>query len=380
MTDSRPAVGQLVTPYLFLTGSWVHVQLLHNPRYRSVVMTQQTENLDVFPYEPVYDFAGSRSGLRSLSFNASKYLLGRFPSGPYVDAARRENVVLLHAHNGWEGARTVHLRRELDMPIITSFYGRDASMLPRKSYWRMLYEKLFREGDLFLAEGPHMGKTLKRIGCPEEKVRVVHLGVDLSRIDFKERKPGPDGEIIGLIAASFREKKGIVYALDAVARVVERWPRLKVRVIGDGPLRGAIEGKIKEHGLERTADLLGYLDFPSYLEELSKAHFLLSPSVTAEDGDCEGGAPVCLLDAQASGLPILATTHCDIPEVTVPDGSALLSAERDSGQLAENLASLLGQPEQWAEMGRVGRRHVETEFDIGKQAGRIADIYDEVLR
>lgn len=379
MSESLPAVAHLVTPYLFRTGPWIHVQLLHNRHYRSVVMTQKTENLEHFPFERVHDFTSARSGLGAFAYNASKYLLGRYPAGPYSETARREEIVLCHAHTGWEGARTVHLRRVLGIPHITSFYGRDASVLPRKAYWRSLYKRLFREGDLFLAEGSHMGEVLVRIGCPREKIRVVHLGVDLSGIPFEVRKPCVDGKIVGLIAASLREKKGIPYALEAVARVVERWPALRIRVVGDGPMRREIEERVGRVDLAGKVELLGYRDFAFYLKELHRAHFLLSPSVTARDGDCEGGAPVCLIDAQAAGLPILATTHCDIPEVTVPERSALLSPERDVKELAANLERLLENPDRWVEMGRAGRAHVEAEFDIRKQTDRIAEIYDEVL-
>jgi colanic acid/amylovoran biosynthesis glycosyltransferase len=379
MSGSLPAVAHLVTPYLFRTGPWIYVQLLHNRRYRSVVMTQKIENLDLFPFDPIHDFTERRAGLGALGYYATRYLRGRYPSGPYREAARREETVLIHAHTGWEGARSVHLRRVLGVPHITSFYGRDASVLPRKAYWRALYKRLFREGDLFLAEGAHMGEVLARIGCPREKIRVVHLGVDLSEIPFAVRKPAEDGEIVGLIAASLREKKGIPYALEAVARVASRWPGLRIRIIGDGPMRRQIEKRIARPDLAGKVELLGYRDFTFYVKELGQAHFLLSPSVTARDGDCEGGAPVCLIDAQAAGLPVLASTHCDIPEVTVPDRSALLSAERDVEQLARNLKTLLENPARWAEMGRVGRAHVEAEFDIRTQTDRIAEVYDEAL-
>lgn len=378
MTD-RPSVAHLVTPYLFLTGSWIHSQLGHNPRYRAVVMTQASENLSIFPFEPVHDFSRGRGMAGRLRFAVAKYLLGRFPAGPYIEAAHRERVVLLHAHQGWEGARTIHLRGALGVPLITSFYGRDASMLPRKRYWRTLYRRLFAEGDLFLAEGSHMARTLASIGCPSDRIRTVHLGVDLSRIPLRPPRLRPDSEFIGLIAASFREKKGIPMALEAAARLLPRWPGLRLRLVGDGPLRPVIEGRIRRSDLAGKVEIVGYCDFPAYLRELGRADFLLAPSFTASDGDCEGGAPVCLLDAQAAGLPIVATLHCDIPEVTRPGRSALLSPEKDIDALAANIEELISHPERWESMGREGRAHVEAEYDISRQAARMADTYDDLL-
>ncbi len=374
---TRPRVAHLVSPYLFPTGSWIHAQLDHNPRYRAVVMTQRTENLGTFPFDPIHDLSRATHSRDPLAI--SKYLFGRFPARPYVDAAHASGVVLLHAHQGWEGARTVHLKRKLGLPFITSFYGRDATVMPRKLYWRILYRRLFEEGDIFVAEGKFMGRTLERIGCPPEKIRVVHLGVDLSRIPFAERVPGPGGEVVGLIAASFREKKGIPYALEAVARASRRFPGLKLKVIGDGPMRAEIEMRAREPDLAGRVDLLGFRPFPEYLVELQRAHFLLAPSVTARDGDGEGGAPICILEAQGAGMPVIATMHCDIPEATLPGTSALLSPERDVDALTANLERLLDRPEQWGAMGRAGRTHVETQFDIMKQGARMGDLYDEAL-
>jgi colanic acid/amylovoran biosynthesis glycosyltransferase len=244
----------------------------------------------------------------------------------------------------------------------------------------MLYRRLFREGDLFLVEGSHMAGTLAVIGAPADRIRVIHLGVDLERIPFAERHPGADGKIVGLIAASFREKKGIPYALEAVTRVASRWPGLVLRIIGDGPMRPEILARVSRGDLAGRVELLGSCDYAAYIEQLRGAHFLMAPSVTASDGDAEGGAPVCLLDAQAAGLPILSTTHCDIPEATVPGKSALLAPERDVDGMTGHLEHLLAHPEEWPAMGRAGRAHMEAEFDIRRQGERMAGIYDALLR
>ncbi|MFB3907478.1 MAG: glycosyltransferase [Candidatus Eisenbacteria bacterium] len=395
--DDRPVVAQLVTPYLFLTGSWIHSQIRGaSPRFRSIVLTQATENLALFPHDAVFDLSREREREREqeqgrgqsrgpagrIDFLFQKYLLGRFPPAPYVRIAQREGVQLLHAHLGWEGARTIGLRKALGVPFVVSFYGQDASMLPRKAYWRRLYRRLFREADRVLAEGSAMARRLVAIGAPEDRVRILHLGVDLDRLPFRERRPDPAGagEIVALMAASFREKKGIVYALEALARVAPRHPRLRLRIIGDGPLRGEIAARASRPDLAGKVELLGYRPFPDYLAELSRAHLFLSPSVTAADGDCEGGAPVCILEAQAVGLPVLATEHCDIPEATLPGRSALLAPERDAGALAARLDELLAHPGRWLEMGRAGRAHVEAEFDLRRQGEKTADLYEELLR
>lgn len=372
-------VAHLVTPYLFTTGSWIHAQLVYNREFRPVVLTQRVENREVFPFDPVHDLSGAGAGIRRPAHLFSKYVLGSYPAAPYLDLLERERVDLIHAHAGWEGARAVRLARRSGRPFVVSFYGRDATLLPRHPFWRRLYRRLFAGADRVVAEGPFMGKTLEAIGAPPERIRVVHLGIALEKLPFRERNRRAGDPVVGLISASFREKKGIAYGLEAVAQVVLDHPELRLRIIGDGPLRPAVETRVARPDLRGKVELLGYLPYPAYLEELGRADFLLAPSVTARDGDSEGGAPVCLLEAQASGMPILATQHCDIPEVTVPGESGWLSPERDAAAMAANLRELLAHPERWSAMGRAGRAHVEREFDIRTQVRRMNELYAELL-
>jgi len=374
------AVAHLITPYLFLTGSWIHSQLTHNREFRPIVITQSRENEDVFPFDPVVDLSPQRaSTLGRIRFNAEKYIRGHYPTAPYEKALSEHDVRILHAHLGWEGARTIELRRPQARPLITSFYGRDATLLARHPYWKRLYRRLFGGVDRVLAEGHFMAETLREIGAPSDRVRVVHLGVDPDAFPFREREDDGSSPIVALLSASFREKKGIRYAIAALAKIKDAHPRLRLRIVGDGPLKQDILAQIDRLGIGDRIDLLGYQPYPVYREELEKAHFLLAPSVVAKDGDSEGGAPVCLIEAQAMGLPIVATTHCDIPEITRPDHSAFLAPERDADALASRLDHLLEHPEKWGAMGRAGREHIETEFNIRTQVLRMNEVYREVL-
>ena len=108
---------------------------------------------------------------------------------------------------------------------------------------------------------------------------------------------------------------------------------------------------------------------------MDSADIFIHPSVTAESGDSEGGAPTTILEAQACGLPILSTTHADIPNVVVPEKSALLSPERDTDSLEKNLITLLNEQERWAEMGQLGRQFIEKYHDITKEVKGLERLY-----
>ena len=115
------------------------------------------------------------------------------------------------------------------------------------------------------------------------------------------------------------------------------------------------------------------------LAELPRHDILLQTSVTAQNGDGEGGAPVILRDAQASGMPVLATTHGDIPEYVRDGESGYLAQERDVEGLAERMSLLVDQSQRWAEMGRMGRSHVEDRYGARRQIQALERIYDGMV-
>jgi colanic acid/amylovoran biosynthesis glycosyltransferase len=105
----------------------------------------------------------------------------------------------------------------------------------------------------------------------------------------------------------------------------------------------------------------------------------LSPSLTASDGDSEGGSPVSITEALASGMPVISTAHADIPEVVKHNINGWLSPERDVDALTANLLDAVTHAEMWEEMGRRGRAWIEAEYDVKKQVGRLEDFYCKVL-
>jgi O-antigen/teichoic acid export membrane protein/glycosyltransferase involved in cell wall biosynthesis len=380
----RPVVAHFVLPYLFRTGSWIHSPLINGRRYDPIVVTDRTENLDIFPFSPIYAYSDLGYARKIALALRERRLHGLCPAF-FSRVLRKQHVRLIHAHFGQVGADLLDLRRRSDIRMVTSFYGADVSLLARDPVWRARYQRLFAEGHAFLAEGNAMRRALLALGCPPDKVIIHHLGVPLASLPFAARKPDASGVVKILIAGTFREKKGIPDALRTIERVQRRYPRLRVTLIGDSAGRSSDEEEKREilalvHGLSGVVTWIGYQPYTAFAKMLLDHHIFLSPSLTARDGDSEGGAPVAIIEAEATGMPIVATTHADIPEVVVPGQSAFLSPERDVDGLAEHLERLVMEPKLWEPMGRRGRSHVEAHHDTRVQAARLEDIYDTVLR
>jgi colanic acid/amylovoran biosynthesis glycosyltransferase len=288
---------------------------------------------------------------------------------------KRFPVELLHAHFGTLGCFLLDIKEKLNLPLITTFYGYDVSRLPRLKRWRQCYNLLFQKGDLFLAEGPHMKHCLIALGCPEEKIRIQPIAVDVNQFSYRARQPKANDRIILFFCGRFVEKKGLIDALRAMKTALNDFPNLEFRIIGDGDLRRSIERFIAQHKLSRYVVLRGYQPYHEVIKEMEKADIVIQPSLTDRDGNTEGGAPTILLEAQASGAPILSTYHADIPNVVVHGKSALLCREKDIDGLTHNLLYLLKHQRLWASMGAYGRSFVEKNHHIGIEAPKLEAVY-----
>ncbi|MCK4303034.1 MAG: glycosyltransferase [Candidatus Eisenbacteria sp.] len=378
MHEDKLTVAHLVSPYLFQTCSWIHTQLTHAHDARAIVLTHALDHPERFPFEPIFHTSRNLSPLRRIR-NKLLYLAGRFDPGLYLPVLREQRASLIHAHMGWEGVRALPIARAAALPLVTSFYGRDAGVLPRFPWWRLRFRQLFKQGAAFFVEGPHLGQTLQALGCPAAKIHILHLGIQTKRIPFARRAPGADGSVEILVSASMRSKKGVPAAVGAFAAMASQFPKARLRILGDGPQRMLVEERIRRHRLNSRVTLEGYVSYERHLQALERAHIFLAPSRTSPSGDTEGGAPVSIIEAQAAGLPIISTHHADIPEVVEDGGSGLLSPEFDNDALARNLQWMLEHPQHWPAMGRAGRERVEREFDADLQAKAATVLYRSLI-
>jgi colanic acid/amylovoran biosynthesis glycosyltransferase len=377
-------VAQLINPYLPHTQTFIYQYLKNAKKFEHIVITKEIQNLALFPHDSVC-LVESRIALEQLVDKIFYKISGHWviEEFRYKAIVRERKAQIMHAHFGWSAPIGLSLKEALGIPLVTTFYGLDISAIPQDKYWLAFYKKLFREGDVFLVEGSHMKSLLTDIGCEPEKIRIQKVGVDVEAIQFTPRvMPKSDSAVRILMCGRFTEKKGIPYGIRAFDKILKhlkaRGITAELRIIGDGEDRIEIEKLIAELSLDKAVVLLGNLQHEGFIAELQRAHIFLAPSVTAANGDSEGGAPTVLLEAQASGLPVISTYHADIPEVVVDNVSGLLAKERDVDDLAEKLMFVVEKPDCWVEMGVSGRKHIEDNHDIIKLVLRLEQLYSEL--
>jgi len=283
---------------------------------------------------------------------------------------------VLHAHFGPVGESFRFARELWRAPLIVSFHGYDFTTLPRNQGTDM-YRKLFEAADAVTVNSEFTRGRVAALGCPAAKLHLLPVGLDLAAYPFAARVRQGNEPVRLLTVGRLVDIKGHEFVLRAVAKVRARHPEICHDIVGDGPLRGKLKALISELGLQDTVTLHGAQDSAFIGELMTRSHLAVLASVSIE-GDAEGQG-LFLQEAQACGLPVVATQHGALSEGMVPGKSGFLVPERDVDGLAQQLESLIADPDAWPEMGRCGRAFVERRYDIGRLNEELMKLYGETV-
>ena len=301
---------------------------------------------------------------------------------PYLRLFGRRRPSLIHAHFGIEGVSARGLAMQLEIPLVTTFHGFDATlkthaMLGSPAWFRypLLRRKLAREGNLFLCASSFIRQKLLETGFPESCTHTHYIGVDCQTI-----RPRADFEETPLIlhVARLVEVKGTRYLLRAFATVARKYDRVQLLIIGDGPLRRQLHALTASLGMRDRVEFLGAVPHVAVLSWMRKAAMLVLPGIRTATGR-EEGLGMVLLEAAATGLPIVGSRVGGIPECMLEGKTGFLVPERDEDALARRMAELLEDPVRRHRMGAAGRALVEDRFDIDRQTAVLENYYDSLI-
>jgi len=290
--------------------------------------------------------------------------------------------VLLHAHFGPAGLTALPLARWLKVPLIVTFHGFDATVsdvhLAQSNYRNRAYLRnrhvLQQEAALFIAVSEFLRKQLIARSFPEERILVHYIGVDTN---FFQPSPAISRGSVVLFAGRLTEKKGCEYLLRAMRVVEEALPAAELVVIGDGELRGELEGTARN--TLRNCRFLGWQPPEAVREWMNRARVFCVPSVRAGSGDREGFGMV-FAEAQAMGLPVASFSSGGVPEAVLHGETGLLAAEGDWQSLAGNILALLENGNLWRKMSEAGQNRVRQLFNLKKQTAKLEETYATLLK
>lgn len=362
-----------ISPFLRLTENWIYKIIINQKVFKPIVITKSLENQAHFPFKNIYAL-NSKSKWFVL-FELIKFkLLGYSPF--FTKICKSEKISLLHVHFGTRGVKSIGLKKKLNIPMICSFYGFDAFKITRKKKYQKAYKKLFQNTEKILVLGPYMKNEIIKLGCPENKIAVQHLGIDTNQIRFKKRILDQNNPIKFLLAARFVEKKGIDIAIKAFGLIKQNY-NFKIEIIGDGDLRNSIVDLIKANNLEGNIVLHGFKPYDFFIERAYECDIYVQASKTTPDNDKEG-TPMSIVDAMATGMPVVATRHSDIPEIVIDGYNGFLAEENNVNDLAECFKRIISF-EKFEELSINARKHVEEEFDVFVQTQKLEKLYVDVI-
>ena len=238
---------------------------------------------------------------------------------------------------------------------------------PKKWFykWLDLYASTRVSG--FIAVSSEVKQAMVQdIGSIGDKITVVPNGVDVRRYlpDADKRKQrkklGLDSEArIISVVATFKEQKGHRYLIEAVPSLKNRFPDLLILLIGDGELKQELENLTNQSDLSDTIKFLGARgDIPDLL---SASDLFVLPSLWE-------GLPMALVEAMASGLPIVATEVSGSKQAILPGKTGLLVEPGNALELEKAIAQMLDEPELGRQMGAAARLRADEDFSAERQA------------
>ena len=302
--------------------------------------------------------------------------LERETAAAYLKVFREREIEIVLAEYGETGVQVMAATERAGIPLVVHFHGYDASVTSVLEEHRETYPRLFRVASAIIAVSRAMQRKLIELGAPEEKVHYNPYGVDC------ERFGGANPEIarpVFIAVGRFTEKKAPQVTISAFARVLKVNPDARLRMVGGGPLLEQCQKLALDLGVGHAITFLGFQDHSIVDMEMRAARCFVQHSVVAPSGDCEG-TPVSILEAGATGLPVISTRHAGIPDVVVEGQTGFLVDEGDEAGMADYMIQLAMQPTLAATIGQAARRHIENSFSKERSLGNLWSIMESCIR
>lgn len=374
---NKPTVAHIKDNFLPKSETFIYTLISSLSNYQPIVLDRHKyQNKELFPFIAYYSPAEKYGKLAGLLERAALRYLGISPF--LTSVIKQQNAKILHAHFGQLGALFVPVSQRHNLPLITSFYDNDISVFVPNPQWSSRFQKLWQHGNKFLALSPYMRDKLISLGCPPQKTVILPLCIDITRFAFTPHPRPQSGEMINLITVGrLVPKKGIDVLLEALAQCPDY---VRLTIVGDGPEKESLRQQIDNLQLEQRVHFTGWVDNETVARLMNEADiFVLASRTSPVDGAMEG-TPTVLLEAQARGIPVIATRHAGIPDIVADGKSGILVPENNAGALAEAIQQMEQMsPEDWLNMGRAGRQLVAAKHDRHIVAHQLEQIYKECL-
>ncbi len=289
---------------------------------------------------------------------------------------KRGQIKAVLAEYGPTGVKVMDACRESGVPLIVHFHGFDAYDYQTLRTYGKEYPRLFKIAAAIIVVSRDMERQLLESGAPRERLYYNPYGVDTSLFSGAD----PAATLPTFVAVGrFVDKKAPHLTLLAFKKVVDVCPEARLIMIGDGELWEACKQLAKALKIASSVEFPGVRSHVEVAYMMRQARAFVQHSVKASYGDSEG-TPVTVLEAGATGLPVVSTRHGGIIDVVIDGETGFLVEEGDIESMAEHMLRLARDPRLAGKMGRAARERVCTEFSMEKSIGNLWQIIESAIK
>lgn len=295
--------------------------------------------------------------------------------------ARRFRATVMHGHWVVPGGVTAAAAAP-GLPLVISLHGSDVYVAETVAPARIAARQAFRRAGFVTACSGDLARRAVALGAAPERIETVPYGVDVERFrpDPQARRAErhelavDEGAPLVVAAGRLVRKKGFEYLIDAMAQL----PGVVLALAGDGTLAGDLSARARAAGVTDRVRFLGNLTQDRVGGLFSAADVVCIPSVRDDSGNVDG-LPNVLMEALASGTPVVTTAAGGILSVVNDGVTAFVVPERDPAAIAACIGRIIEQPGVGRQIGAAARRLMDERFGWNRAAERFEAAYASAL-
>lgn len=388
--DSVGTFMEPIAKHVAARGHEVHIVAPWHPR-----ITRGTSEDGVFfhffKYAPVpgLNVFGYAAGLRAdVQLKATAWLAAplAMTAGWFkaMRVAQKKRATVMHGHWVVPGG-VIAAAASPRLPLVVSLHGSDVFVAERTPIAGAMARRVFARAGFVTACSQNLAQRSVALGASADRLEVVPYGVDATRFrpspqargTVRARLSMPPAAPLFFSAGRLVRKKGFEYLIDALTLVESATPP-HLAIAGAGDLDDELRAQAAAAGLAGRVHFLGDLSQDDVSVWFSAADAAIVPSVRDDSGNVDG-LPNTVLEALASGTPLVATPAGGIASVVEDGRSGVIVPERDARALAAAMTALLRNPDRATALGREGRTLVEARYGWTAAAVRFEAAYDRAL-
>lgn len=312
-----------------------------------------------------------RGGFRNILPNVYRKLYHFF----LAQYLKKQEIAVVLANYGPMGASVYEACQRVNIPLVVHFHGFDGYHFDTLNKYASEYKKMFEYATKIIVVSNDMNEQLLNLGAKPSQIVLNPYGVSLDK--FWGAKPA-QAPIRFVYVGRFTAKKSPENLLRAFNLVQQQIPEARLVTVGDGELFEHAQALAIELGIADKVEFKGKKTPIEIAEILRTARCFVQHSVRAINGDSEG-TPNTVLEASATGLPIVSTTHAGIRDAVVHGETGFLVEEGDWKSMASYMIRFAQFPDLAEQMGQAARKHIEKNYGMQERADSLKIILKQTI-